>query len=222
MWFCRQVPQPDRPPSLSSLSRTETLSSSPSPHAHTSLGLAPAPIHAAFQCSLLFLRGGPCPPLSSVPFAPPRGSRSQGARARRRRIGRQRRRWIWQWWSRRRLHSPGTGQIRPTSFTGATPSATSHGGLPRPVSAWIQPPFPAATAASPCSAPAPPPPPLRLRLAPHPGRRERRPRPVSLRFSPLSHPPCPSSGFRFPGPCTQRRTPRMLDQRPISYMWLAR
>ena len=153
MWFCRHVPQPDRPPSLSSLSRTETLSSSPSPHAHTSLGLAPAPIHAASQCSLLFLRGGPCPPLSSVPFAPPRGSRSQGARARRRRIGRQRRRWIWQWWSRRRLHSPGTGQIRPTSFTGATPSATSHGGLPRPVSARIQPPSPAATAASPCSAP---------------------------------------------------------------------
>ena len=158
--------------------------------------------HCGFvgKCSLLFLRGGPCPPLSSVPFAPPRGSRSQGARARRRRIGRQRRRWIWQWWSRRRLHSPGTGQIRPTSFTGATPSATSHGGLPRPVSARIQPPSPAATAASPCSAPAPPPPP-RLRLAPHPGRRERRPRPVSLRFSPLSHPPCPSSGFRFPGPC---------------------
>ena len=105
MWFCRQVPQPDRPPSLSSLSRTETLSSSPSPHAHTSLGLAPAPIHAASQCSLLFLRGGPCPPLSSVPFAPPRGSRSQGARARRRRIGRQRRRWIWEWWSRRRPRS---------------------------------------------------------------------------------------------------------------------
>ena len=129
MWFCRQVPQPDRPPSLSSLSRTETLSSSPSPHAHTSLGLAPAPIHAASQCSLLFLRGGPCPPLSSVPFAPPRGSRSQGARARRRRIGRQRRRWIWEWWSRRRLHSPGTGQIRPTSFTGATPSTTSHGDI---------------------------------------------------------------------------------------------
>nr|XP_040252064.1 uncharacterized protein LOC120969058 [Aegilops tauschii subsp. strangulata] len=33
--------------------------------------------HCGFvgKCSLLFLRGGPCPPLSSVPFAPPRGSR---------------------------------------------------------------------------------------------------------------------------------------------------